>query len=188
GKKVVAFADTIKMSTYLVAYIVGELEATEPVMIGATPLRVWCVPGKKRLAGFGQAIGAASLQFFEEYYGIPYPGDKLDLLAIPDFAAGAMENLGAITFRETALLVDKADTGDLWSALGRASREPIPAVMDAWIFSPGYPLVSLRREGDELVLAQQRFTYISSTSDQRWKVPVQLRIDAGGRSETRRIL
>src|SRR5207253_9053756 len=49
-----------------------------------------------------------SLRFFEAYYGLPYPGDKLDLLAIPDFAAGAMENLGAVTFRETALLVNEA--------------------------------------------------------------------------------
>jgi len=75
--------------------------------VGRVPLSVWCVPGKKRLARFGQEIGAASLAFFEDYYGLPYPGDKLDLLAIPDFAAGAMENLGAITFRETALLVDE---------------------------------------------------------------------------------
>ena len=108
GKKVVAFADTIRMSTYLVAFVVGELEATDPVMVGRTPLRVWCVPAKKRLARFAAAIGAFSLEFFERYYGLPYPGDKLDLLAIPDFAAGAMENLGAITFRETALLVDEA--------------------------------------------------------------------------------
>src|SRR5438093_1549892 len=107
GKKIVAFADTIKMSTYLVAFVVGELEATDPVRVGAAPVRVWCVPAKLRLAAFGHAIAVASLRFFEEYYGLPYPGDKLDLLAIPDFAAGAMENLGAITFRETALLVDE---------------------------------------------------------------------------------
>ena len=75
--------------------------------MGHTPLRVWCVPGKRPLAAFGQEIAVASLRFFEDYYGLPYPGDKLDLLAIPDFAAGAMENLGAITFRETALLVDE---------------------------------------------------------------------------------
>ncbi|MGH7310148.1 MAG: M1 family metallopeptidase, partial [Candidatus Rokuibacteriota bacterium] len=106
GKKVVTFADTIRMSTYLVAFVVGDLEATDPVRVGHTPLRVWCVPGKRRLAGFGLEAAAASLPFFESYYGVPYPGDKLDLLAIPDFAAGAMENLGAITFRETALLVD----------------------------------------------------------------------------------
>jgi puromycin-sensitive aminopeptidase len=106
GKKIIRFADTIPMSTYLAAFLVGDLEATEPVMVGKTPLRVWCVPGKKHLAAFGQRIGAFSLGYYEEYYGRPYPGDKLDLLAIPDFASGAMENLGAITFRETALLVD----------------------------------------------------------------------------------
>ncbi len=74
-----------------------------------TPLRVWCVPGK-RAPGRVRARdrGGLAASYFEDYYGLPYPGDKLDLLAIPDFAAGAMENLGAITFRETALLVDEA--------------------------------------------------------------------------------
>ena len=95
------------MSTYLVAFIVGRIEPTAPTFVGETPLRLWAVPGKSHLAGFGQDIARASLPFFESYYGIPYPGDKLDLLAIPDFASGAMENLGAITFRETALLVDQ---------------------------------------------------------------------------------
>ncbi|HEY3167926.1 MAG TPA: M1 family metallopeptidase, partial [Candidatus Binatia bacterium] len=106
GKKEVVFADSMKMSTYLVAFIVGEFEATEPVMVGSAPLRVWAVPGKKHLANFALDIGKASLEYFSRYYGIPYPGDKLDLIAIPDFASGAMETLGAITFRETALLVD----------------------------------------------------------------------------------
>src|SRR5439155_645433 len=90
-----------------VASGVGELEATDPVLVGEAPVRVWCVPGKRRLAAFGHDVAVASLGFFEAYYGLPYPGDKLDLLAIPDFAAGAMENFGAITFRETALLVDE---------------------------------------------------------------------------------
>ena len=107
GKKEVVFADTIKMSTYLVAFIVGEFEGTEPVMVGKAPLRVWAVPGKRQLAKYAQEIGRFSLSYFSRYYDIPYPGDKLDLIAIPDFASGAMENLGAITFRETALLVDE---------------------------------------------------------------------------------
>ncbi|MGA2411498.1 MAG: M1 family aminopeptidase, partial [Candidatus Binataceae bacterium] len=105
GKKEVVFKDTIRMSTYLLAFIVGEFEATAITDAG-TPLRVVHVPGKRDLAGYAQQIGAFSLKFFADYYGIPYPGDKLDLIAIPDFAAGAMENLGAITFRETALLAD----------------------------------------------------------------------------------
>jgi puromycin-sensitive aminopeptidase len=106
-KKKVVFADTIKMSTYLVAFVIGEFEATEPVMADNAPLRVCAVPGKKQLTGFAVDIGKFSLEHFSRYYDIPYPGDKLDLIAIPDFASGAMENLGAITFRETALLVDR---------------------------------------------------------------------------------
>ena len=106
GKKAVKFADTIKMSTYLVALIVGKLEATEPVDVDGTPLRIIFVPGKRHLADFALEAGAFSLRFFAGYYGIPYPGDKLDMIALPDFASGAMENLGAITYRETALLAD----------------------------------------------------------------------------------
>ncbi|HUY19581.1 MAG TPA: M1 family metallopeptidase [Candidatus Binataceae bacterium] len=105
GRREVVFHDTIAMSTYLVAFIVGEFETTAPVDAG-TPLRVVHVPGKQALSGWALQIGAFSLKFFARYYGLPYPGDKLDLIAIPDFASGAMENLGAITFRETALLVD----------------------------------------------------------------------------------
>ena len=332
GRKVVTFADTMKMSTYLVAFVVGELEATDAVLVGRTPVRVWCVPGKRHLAAFGHEIGVASLRFFEDYYGLPYPSDKLDLLAIPDFAAGAMENLGAITFRETALLVDaraashselervadvvahenahmwfgdlvtmtwwngiwlneafatfmeilavdawkpewqrwttfgvsraaalsvdglhstrpiefhveaprdadamfdvltyekgasvlrmleqylgtsvfrdgvreylrrhaydNAETGDLWAALGRAANQPIPEVMDAWIFKPGYPLVSARLEGGQLVLSQQRFNYLpeplpgstAAPKSQLWQVPVQVRLSAAGRASSERRL
>jgi puromycin-sensitive aminopeptidase len=108
GRRLLRFADTIPLSTYLVAFIVGPLEATEAIRVGEAPVRVWCVPGKKHLTAFGHDVGMTSLSFFEEYFDRKYPGDKLDLVAIPDFAAGAMENFGAITFRETALLVDEA--------------------------------------------------------------------------------
>jgi puromycin-sensitive aminopeptidase len=107
-KNVVRFAPTMKMSTYLVALIVGKLETTETVDVDGVPLRVVFTPGKRPLADFGLAIGAFALRFFTEYFNIPYPGDKVDLVAIPDFAAGAMENLGCITFRDNALLIDPA--------------------------------------------------------------------------------
>ncbi|MBI3806603.1 MAG: M1 family metallopeptidase [Nitrospirae bacterium] len=321
GKKVVRFADTIKMSTYLVAFVVGRIEPTEPVMIGNTPLRLWAIPGKKHLAKFGQDIAAASLSFFEHYYGIPYPGDKLDLLAIPDFASGAMENLGAITYRETALLVDQqsathgelervadvvahenahmwfgdlvtmswwnglwlneafatfmemlavdawkpewkrwdsfgvsraaafsvdglhstrpieypvqapkdadamfdvltyekgasvlrmleqhigptvfrdgvrdylrahaygnADTNDLWVSLGKIAKQPVPELMDGWIFQAGYPLITAElREGVELVLTQQRFTYLPNPSPATWQIPLKMRVTSGGKTST----
>ena len=65
-------------------------------------MRMVHVPGKDHLTGFGLEVGAFALQWFQDYYGIPYPSDKVDLVALPDFAAGAMENLGCITFRERA--------------------------------------------------------------------------------------
>ncbi|MBH0191927.1 MAG: M1 family peptidase [Nitrospira sp.] len=327
GKKVVQFADSMKMSTYLVAFIVGRLEATEPRFVGKTPIRLWTVPGKQPLTEFGHDIATASLDFFERYYAIPYPGDKLDLLAIPDFASGAMENLGAITFRETALLVDlhagthgelervadvvahenahmwfgdlvtmswwnglwlneafatfmemlavdawkpewkrwdtfgvsraaafsvdglwstrpieypvrapkdadamfdvltyekgasvlrmleqhigpdvfrdgvrdylsahaygNADTKDLWVSLGKAAKQPVPELMDGWIFQPGYPLVSAQLAGGpELTLTQQRFTYLATgeSPKQSWQIPIQIRIETSERTEHRTVL
>ncbi|MFI5353834.1 MAG: M1 family metallopeptidase, partial [Candidatus Binatales bacterium] len=107
GKKELTFKETIRMSSYLVAIVVGEFEATEAVDVDGAPLRIVHVPGKRPLTNWAREIGAFSLKFFADYYGVKYPGDKLDLIAIPDFASGAMENLGAITFRETALLVDE---------------------------------------------------------------------------------
>jgi puromycin-sensitive aminopeptidase len=107
-KNRVHFSPTMKMSTYLVAFIVGKLASTDTVDVDGVPLRVVFTPGQRALADFALAIGAFSLRFFSEYFNIPYPGEKLDLVAIPDFAAGAMENLGCITFRDTALLVDPA--------------------------------------------------------------------------------
>ena len=312
GKKEVVFADSIKMSTYLVAFIVGEFEATEPVMVGDAPLRVLAVPEKKHLANFALDIGKSSLEYFSRYYGIPYPGDKLDLIAIPDFASGAMENLGAITFRETALLVDSkkatraelervadvvshenahmwfgdlvtmkwwnglwlneafatfmemlavdawkpewrrwdsftvsraaamqvdglkstrpiefpverpeeaagmfdvltyekgasvlrmleqylgaesfrdgirlylgrhqygnAETTDLWDALEDSTKQPVRALMDSWIFQPGYPIISVKKDGPTICLTQQIFRYLSGGSDQdrKWHVPIFL--------------
>ncbi len=326
NKKVVRFADTITMSTYLVAFVVGQMEASQALLVGKTPLRLWTVPGKQPLTPFGEAIAAASLRFFEGYYGIPYPGDKLDLLAIPDFASGAMENFGAITFRETALLVDQrtgthaelervadvvahenahmwfgdlvtmswwnglwlneafatfmemlavddwkpewrrwdtfavarsaafsvdglvstrpieypvqspkdadamfdiltyekgasvlrmleqyigpiifrdgvrdylrthahgnADTKDLWISLGKVAHQPVPELMNGWIFQPGFPLITAEVRGQELRLSQQRFTYLAQKSqlDQRWQVPIQIRLIIGDRIEHRRLL
>jgi puromycin-sensitive aminopeptidase len=108
GKRRVHFSPTMVMSTYLVAFVVGPLEHTDPVDVDGVPLRVVHPLGKGHLTAFALDVGAHALRFFTDYFGIPYPGDKLDMVAIPDFAAGAMENLGCITYRESALLVDPA--------------------------------------------------------------------------------
>ena len=108
GRIVIRFADTMIMSTYLVAFVVGRLEMSASVDVNGSPMRLVHVPGKGHLTDFGMDVGAFCLRWFEEYYGIPYPSDKVDLAGLPDFAAGAMENLGCITFRESLLLVDPA--------------------------------------------------------------------------------
>jgi len=109
GRRRVRFADTMKMSSYLVAFVVGDLDVTSAVMTkGGVPVRVVTRPGATHLADFALECAPFCLDFFTHYFDRAYPGDKLDLLAIPDFAAGAMENLGAVTFRENALLVDPA--------------------------------------------------------------------------------
>lgn len=324
--KEVVFADTIKMSTYLMAFIVGEFEGTDAVYVDNAPLRVWAVPGKRHLAKFGQEIGVDSLRFFSNYYDRPYPGDKLDLIAIPDFASGAMENLGAITFRETALLVDEkaaarselervadvvahenahmwfgdlvtmrwwnglwlneafatfmemlavdhckpewqrwtsfsvsraaamlvdglkstrpiefpvhrpeeaagmfdvltyekgaavlrmleqylgaetfrsgislylkkhefgnTETTDLWDAIEESSRQPARALMDTWVFQPGYPLISVRTEGNEVIVSQQIFRYLQDGSDldRRWQAPIFLRAGTANGVQTQTAL
>jgi aminopeptidase N len=110
GRRRVRFAPTMIMSTYLVAFIVGELEYSETVDAGGTDLRIVHVPGKGHLTGFALETGAAALKWLADYYAIAYPGEKLDMIAIPDFAFGAMENLGCVTYRETLLLVDPTTT------------------------------------------------------------------------------
>ena len=106
GKREVVFDRTMKMSTYLVAFVVGPFESTKEVVVRGVPMRVIYPIGKGHLTDIGMETAVHAIEFFSDYFDIPYPGDKLDLIAIPDFAAGAMENLGLVTFRDTALLVD----------------------------------------------------------------------------------
>ncbi len=319
GTTAVRFAETMPMSTYLVAVVVGPLEATEPVMVprpdgGSIPLRIIHVPGKAHLTAFGLDIGAFALRWYQDYYGIPYPTEKCDMLALPDFAAGAMENLGCITYRENLLLADtttatqvelqtladvvahelahmwfgdlvtmkwwngiwlneafatfmeiacmaayrpdwlrwttfslersaafevdslantrsvefpveapadcdgmfdvltyqkggsllrmleqylgeeefrrgvshylsvheygNTETSDLWDAIEEANPgTPVRALMDSWIWQPGYPLVSARLDGSTLVLSQQRFAFGDTDDPTVFVVPVHVRID-----------
>ena len=314
GKHVVIFKPTMVMSTYLVAFVVGPLEATAPIDVDGTPLRVVHVPGKGHLTEFALEIGAFSLRWYQRYYGIPYPSDKVDMLALPDFAAGAMENLGCITYRESLLLADpntatqyelqnladvvahevahmwfgdlvtmkwwngiwlneafatfmeiaccnafrpdwlrwttfslersmafetdslastrpvefaveapadcdgmfdvltyqkggsllrmleqylgaegfrqgisvyldkhaygNTETGDLWDAIEEVNPTvPVRTLMDSWIWQPGYPLVTARLDGNDLVLNQQRFSYADNDDPTLFVVPIHLSIN-----------
>ena len=324
GRRRDTFADTMQMSTYLMAFIVGDLEATEPIDVGGVPLRIVHVRGKSALTGFGLEAGAFALAWLVDYYGIPYPGTKVDLIAVPDFAFGAMENMGAITFRETLLLADpqkataaellrivdvvahelahmwfgnlvtmdwwngiwlkeafatfmqvattdafrpewkrwdefsiergaafdvdalsttrpieyevvspadaegmydvltyekgaavvrmleqylgpdrfaagvqhylerhsyaNTTTTDLWDALETSSGEPVRSVMDGWIFTGGYPIVSVEPHPSGLTLSQHRFVY-GTESEGLWSVPVMVRARlVDGSTAERRLL
>ena len=105
GKHTLKFATTPKMSTYLVAMIVGDFVCRTGGSDG-TPIRVCSTADKLGLTAFALEAAEQQLAFFNDYFGIRYAFGKLDLIAVPDFAAGAMENSGAITFRERLLLVD----------------------------------------------------------------------------------
>ena len=108
GRQRVQFEQTPLLSTYLIALAVGELESSRPVKLGPTQIRVWHTPGKGKLTRFGLEAAKETLARLERYFDLPYPYAKLDLVAVPDFEFGAMENAGAVFFRETLLLLDPA--------------------------------------------------------------------------------
>jgi puromycin-sensitive aminopeptidase len=114
------FSETMKMSTYLLAFIVGPFEATDPVLAHDTPVRIIVPQGNLGLTALAVENAVFCFEYLSDYYGIPYPERKLDHVAIPDFAAGAMENVGLITYRDAYLLLDEA----------KASQSELQACLD----------------------------------------------------------
>ena len=99
------FAATAKMSPYLVAMAVGDFQCLSGAADG-TPIRICATPAKKDLGQVALDYAEQLLEFFNKYYAVKYPFGKLDVVAVPDFAAGAMEDTGAIFYRETSLLTE----------------------------------------------------------------------------------
>jgi puromycin-sensitive aminopeptidase len=122
GTTTLRFAESPIMSTYLLAFIVGDLACVEATTPDGTLMRVWATKGNEDKGQFALDTSIDLLAYFNDYFGIPYPLSKLDHLAIPDFAAGAMENWGAITYRETALLVDPENSS-------AGTREVVAAII-----------------------------------------------------------
>jgi puromycin-sensitive aminopeptidase len=120
GRVEFEFAPTMKMATYLLAFIVGPFETTEAVVVRGTPIRIIVPKGNLHLTDVALDNAIFCFEYLSAYYGIPYPGDKLDHIAIPDFAAGAMENVGLITYRDAYLVLDRA----------KASQSELQACLD----------------------------------------------------------
>jgi len=106
GKHTLKFLTTPKMSTYLVAYLVGDFKCSVGESDGVA-VRVCSTPDKVEFTKYGLEIAKYMLHYYDTYFGIAYPLKKLDLIGLPDFEAGAMENFGAITYREEELLLDR---------------------------------------------------------------------------------
>uniref|UniRef100_A0A8C5FF27 Aminopeptidase n=1 Tax=Gadus morhua TaxID=8049 RepID=A0A8C5FF27_GADMO len=102
----VKFATTPIMSTYLVAFVIGEYDFVEGQSSDGVLVRVYTPLGKAEQGKFALEVAIKTLPFYKDYFNVPYPLPKIDLIAIADFAAGAMENWGLVTYRETALLID----------------------------------------------------------------------------------
>lgn len=105
GKHTVKFAATPKMSSYLVAMLVGDFVCREGGADGI-PIRVCSLPEQKDMTGYALEASENVLKYYDKYYSIKYPYGKLDHIVFPDFAAGAMENVGAITYRDSFLMID----------------------------------------------------------------------------------
>ncbi|OAY26889.1 aminopeptidase M1 isoform X1 [Manihot esculenta] len=104
--KTVSYQETPIMSTYLVAIVVGLFDYVEDHTSDGIKVRVYCQVGKANQGNFALHVAVKTLELYKEYFAVQYPLPKLDMIAVPDFAAGAMENYGLVTYRETALLFD----------------------------------------------------------------------------------
>lgn len=106
-KLVTSFETTPVMSTYLLAWVVGKLDYQEGTTKDGVVVRAYATPDKKDQLAYSVDAAVKCLEFYNDYFNIPYPLPKCDLIALPDFSSGAMENWGCITFRETGLLVNE---------------------------------------------------------------------------------
>jgi aminopeptidase N len=110
---VTAFDTTPRMSSYLLAWVVGELQKKSAKTKSGVEVNVYATPAQSpESLDFALDIATRGIEFFDEYFEVPYPLPKSDHVALPDFSSGAMENWGLITYREVALLTDPK-TGSL---------------------------------------------------------------------------
>ena len=113
GKKRVTFGVSPIMSTYLLAWAVGEFDQISATTKHGVTLRVLAPPGRVKQGRFALEAGVRSLDFFDDFFQIPYPLPKLDMVCITEFAAGAMENWGLVTYRENALMIDEVKASSI---------------------------------------------------------------------------
>jgi aminopeptidase N len=176
GTHTVRFATTPKMSTYLVALLVGDFVCREGASDGI-PIRVCATPDKKDLTGFAMEAAQFEVKFFNDYFGIRYPFGKLDIIGIPDFAAGAMENAGAITFRERMLLVDEAT-----ASIG--VRKSVASVIAHELAHQWFGNLVTMKWWDDIWLNEGFATWAANKPLAAWKPEWQMDVNAAEETQT----
>jgi aminopeptidase N len=168
-KHTVKFATTARMSSYLAALVVGNFEYVEGSIDGI-PIRVFSTPGKKEMGRFALEAAEHIVSYYNKYFGIKYPYGKLDLVGLPDFSAGAMENIGCITFREVILLIDdKQGSVDLKKTIASVTSHEIAHM---WFGD----LVTMKW-WDDIWLNEGFATWMSSKPVQAWKPEWNFNLD-----------
>ena len=165
----VRFATTPKMSSYLAALVVGNFEYIEGEADGI-PIRVYSTPGKKEMGKFALETAEHVLSYYDKYFNIKYPYGKLDLIGIPDFSAGAMENTGCITFREVILLIDeKQGSVDL--------KKTIASVIAHEMAHQWFGDLVTMKWWDDIWLNEGFATWMSSKPIESWKPEWNFNLD-----------
>ena len=169
GKHTLTYARTPKMSTYLVAMVVGDFVCREGQSDG-TAIRICSTPDKRELTAFALEAAEHQVKFFNDYFGIKYAFGKLDIIAVPDFAAGAMENAGAITFRERLLLVDPARSSvDV--------RKNVASIISHEIAHQWFGNLVTMKWWDDIWLNEGFATWISSKPLADWRPEWRVELD-----------
>jgi aminopeptidase N len=168
-KHTVRFATTARLSSYLAALVVGNFEYIEGEADGI-PIRVYSTPGKKEMGKFALESAEHVLSYYDKYFNIKYPYGKLDLVGLPDFSAGAMENAGCITFREVLLQIDeKQGSVDL--------KKTIASVIAHEMAHQWFGDLVTMRWWDDIWLNEGFATWMSSKPIQAWKPEWNFNLD-----------